>query len=322
MKRLLWCGAALWAAALSLSPAALRAQEWPAKPIRLIVAFPVGSATDSIARVVGKEISAALGQSVVIDNRPGAGGAIAAEAVARSAPDGYTLLMGTNTQFAANVSLYKKLSYDPVKDFSPVVLLTTQPTVLLVRQDFPARTLADFVSHAKAAPKKLSAGYGSASTQVAIAKLRTLAGLDLIEVPYKGVPQAVIDVVGGTLDFTFADLGSGLQQAAGGKVRALAVTSGQRSPLAPDWPAAAETYPGIDIFGWHAIVAPAGTPPDVVRKFYEASIKALKRQEVAENLAGLGVTPAPMGPEELGRFIKEDIVRWAGLIKEAGIQPE
>ena len=154
------------------------------------------------------------------------------------------------------------------------------------------------------------------------AKLRKLSGVDFLDVPYKGIPQAVVDVIGGNVDFTFADLGTGLAQVKGGKVRALAVTTVGRSPLAPDWPTLAETYPGVDIFGWHAIVAPRGTPPDVVDRIYRAAAEAMTKPAVIEGLAGLGVSPAVMRPDELARFIPEDIKRWAEMIKDAGITPE
>jgi tripartite-type tricarboxylate transporter receptor subunit TctC len=317
-----WLASLVAATGFLLGGGLAEAQSWPSRPIKLIVAFPAGSATDSIARLVTKDMSETLGQPIVVENRAGAGGAIAAEAVARAAPDGYTLLMGSNTQFAANVSLYKKLPYNPVTDFVPVVRLTTQPTVLLVRIDFPAKTVSEFIAYAKASPKKLSGGFGSASTQVGIAKLRQVSNVDFLDVPYKGIPQAVIDVIGGTLDFTFADLGTGLTQVKGGKVRALGVTSATRSALAPDWPAISDTYPGVDIFGWHAIVAPVGTPPDIVQKLYGAAAAAMAKPSVIEGLASLGVSPALLRPEELGRFIPEDIRRWAEMVSDAGITPE
>lgn len=322
MRWLPLCVAVSVAAVLLPAGAPASAQAWPAKPLKFIVPFPAGSATDSIARMVGQEMAQSLGQAIVVENKPGAGGSIAAEQVARSAPDGYTLLVGTNTQFAANVSLYRKLPYNPVVDFAPVARFTTQPTVLVVGTGFPAKTLAEFVGRARANPNKLSGGYGSASTQVVIAKLRGAAAIDVVDVPYKGIPQSVVDVIAGTLDFAVVDLGTGLTQARGGKVRALAVTSAQRSPLAPDWPAFAETYPGFDVFGWHALVAPAGTPSDIVQRLYEASAKAVAKKEIVEALANLGITPAPLNPDELGRFIKSDIAYWAELIKAAGIQPE
>ena len=313
---------ALVVVALALCIAPAYGQEWPNKTIKFVLPFPAGSATDLIARLVGKDVGETLGQAVVIENKPGAGGAIAAEYVARSAPDGYTFLVASNTQYAANPSLYKKLSYDPVKDLAPVARLSSQPTALLVRPDFPARTLAEFVSYVKARPGKLSAGYGASSSQVAVARMKKLAGLDVLEVPYKGIPLAVADVIGGTVDFTFGDMGAALAQVEGGKLRAIVVTSAQRSPLKPDWPAMAESYPGYEVVGWHAITAPVGTPPAVIQKLQDASLKALTKPQVVEALAKLGVDPAPMPAAQLGPYIASEVKRWGDMIREAGIPAE
>jgi tripartite-type tricarboxylate transporter receptor subunit TctC len=309
------------AVALLLGIGSAHAQTYPVKAIRIILPFPAGSATDSIARVVGKDIAETLGQAVVIENKPGAGGAIASEFVAKSAPDGYIVMVGSNTQLAANPSLFKSLPYDPA-NFAPIARLSTQPTALLVRKDFPAKTLGEFVAYAKANPKKLSGGYGASSAQVAIARLRALTGIDVLEVPYKGIPLAVVDTIGGTVDFTFGDLGAAIAQVKGGKLDAIAITSATRNPLAPDWPPVAESYPGYEVIGWHAMVAPAGTPRDIRQKLYEACAKALAKPEVIQALAALGVTPALMTPEELGPYIPAEVKRWAELIKEAGIKPE
>ena len=310
------------AGVLMLAACAVHAQDWPSKPIKFVLPFPAGSATDLIARIVGREMSETLNQAVVVENRPGAGGAIAAEFVARSAPDGYTVLVASNTQYAANVSLFKKLPYDPTKDFAPVVRLSTQPTALLVRPAFPAKDLAEFIAYARANPKKLSAGYGASSAQVAVARLRTLAGLDVLDVPYKGIPLAVADVISGTVDFTFGDLGAAIAQTSGGKLRAIAVTSASRSPLTPDWPAVAEMFPGYEVVGWHAMTVPAGTRKDIIQKLHDAALKALANPRVVDSLAKLGVTPAPLGPDELGTFIRSEVAKWSELVKEAGITPE
>ncbi len=312
---------------LALAAAALfavhaHAQSYPAKPIRFILPFPTGSATDQIARIVGKDMADTLGQPVVVENKPGAGGAIAAEYVAKSPPDGYTLFIGSNTQLAANPSLFKALSYDPVKDFTPVVRMTTQPSAFLVRLDFPAKNIAEFVAYAKASPKKLSAGYGASSAQVAIAQLERLGGFEALEVPYKGMPLAVVDTIGGTVDFTVGDMGSAIAQVKGGKLKSLGVTSEKRNPLVPDWPTVSETYPGFDVIGWHAIVAPLNTPRDIRNKLYDAAAKALAKKEVIDALAGLGVTPGLMNPDELGAYIPSEVKRWSEMIKQAGIQPE
>jgi tripartite-type tricarboxylate transporter receptor subunit TctC len=247
---------------------------------------------------------------------------VAAVHVARSAPDGYTLLVGTNTQFAANVSLFRELPYNPVTDFAPVARFTTQPTVIIVRTDFPAATLADFVALARARPVPLTAGWGTASTQVVVSALRRAAGIQLTDVPYTGSPQSVVDVIAGTIDMAVTDLGNGLTQARGGRVRALAVTSMQRTPLAPDWPVVAETYPGFEVIGWHGMAAPPRTPPEIVAKLHEASLRALREPRVLDGLGALGISPAPLGPEELARFIPADIRAWAELIRLAGITPQ
>ena len=317
----MWKSVATLAAAMLLA-AQVHAQTYPSKPIRFILPFPTGSATDQIARVVGKDMAETLGQPIVVENKPGAGGAIAAEFVAKSPPDGYTLFVGSNTQLAANPGLYKTLSYNPVTDFSPVVRMTTQPSAFLVKPDFPAKNIAEFVAIAKSSPKKLSAGYGASSAQVAIARLEKLAGFQALGVPYKGIPLAVVDTIGGTVDFTVGDMGSAIAQVKGGKLKSLGVTSEKRNPLVPDWPTVSETYPGFDVIGWHAIVAPASTPRDIRAKLYDAAAKALAKKEVIDALAAMGVTPGVMNPDELGTFIPAEVKRWGEMIKEAGIQPE
>ena len=317
MNKLLWA----LAAALLLAGHA-QAQPYPGKPIRFILPFPTGSATDQIARIVGKDMGETLGQPVVVENKPGAGGAIAAEFVAKSPPDGYTLFIGSNTQLAANPSLFKTLSYNPVTDFAPVVRMTTQPSAFLVRPDFPATNIAEFVAYAKAHPKKLSGGYGASSAQVAIAQLESVGGFEALEVPYKGIPLAVVDTIGGTVDFTVGDMGSAIAQVKGGKLKSLGVTSEKRNPLVPDWPTVSETYRGFDVIGWHAIVAPLNTPRDIRNKLYDAAAKALAKKEVVDTLAGMGVTPGVMNPEELGAYIPAEVKRWGEMIRQAGIKPE
>ena len=200
--------------------------------------------------------------------------------------------------------------------------MTTQPSAFLVRPDFPAKNIAELVAQAKASPKKLSAGYGASSAQVAIAQLESLGGFEALEVPYKGMPLAVMDVIGGSVDFTVGDMGTAIAQVKGGKVKSLGVTSEKRNPLVPDWPTVAETYPGFDVIGWHTIVAPANTPRDIRNKLYDAAAKALARKEVIDALAGMGVTPGLMNPDELGAYIPAEVKRWGEMIKQAGIKPE
>ena len=298
------------------------AQDYPLRPVRFIVPFPAGSAPDSIARIVTQHMQQTLGQNIVIDNRPGAQSIIGAVEAARSTPDGYTLLAGSNTAMAANVSLFKKLPYDPVKDFDPVARFITSALMLVVRADFPARNLADFVAHAKARPGQLSAAYASAGMQVGLAELKVRAGITVVEVPYKGVPQAVTDIIAGQIAFTFADSAVAIAQAQGGKVRALAVTTKNRSTLAPDIPSMAEEIPGFDISVWNGLFARAGTPKAIVARLNDAANKALTAPDVAAKLRSLGQEPSPLTPEEFRAFQLAEIKKWAAQIKAAGIQPE
>jgi tripartite-type tricarboxylate transporter receptor subunit TctC len=296
------------------------AQTYPNHPVKLIVPFPAGSATDQVARLTGAELQAALGQPFVVENKAGAQGAIAAAEVAKAAGDGYTLLMTTNTPQAANVSLFRKLSYDPVKDFAPIARVGTTSFMLMVRSDFPARDLKEFLTYSK--NKNLSAGYGSAGSQVSLALLKSLGKLDVVEVPYKGIPQAVTDTLGGSLAFTFVDLSNALPQVKGGKLRGLGVTSKSRTSLAPGVPAIAEALPGYELIAWFALMAPAKTPPEVVKRLHDATVKGIAKPEVKDKFGAIGIDVAPMSPEQLGRFIESEIAHWAKLVKIAGIQPE
>jgi tripartite-type tricarboxylate transporter receptor subunit TctC len=315
MKHLIFLIAAL---AIPLA----HAQTYPAKPVKLVVPFPAGSATDQIARVIGQQLQESLGQPFVVENKPGAQGSIAASEVARAAPDGYTLMVGTNTPLAANPSLFKKLSYDPMKDFAPVARLGTISFMIMVRPDFPAKNLKEFLGHAKANPGKLSAGYGSAGSQVSQAMLRSMGKIDFIDVPYKGLPQAITDVLGGQISFTFADLANALAQIKGGKLRGIAVTSQKRSALAPDVPAIAEELPGYELIAWFALVAPANTPAPVVARLHDVTAKSLAKPEVKARFDALGTDVGPMNPAELGGFIRSEVDKWAKMAKAAGIQPE
>lgn len=313
---------ALVAAGLAALTVVAHAQTYPARPVRLVVPFPAGSATDQVARLVGQQLQDELKQPFVVENKPGAQGSIAAGEVARAAPDGYTLLVTTNTPQAANVSLFKKLGYDPVKDFAPVARIGTTSFMLMVRSDSPVKTFKEFLADARARPGKLSAGYGSAGSQVSLAMLKSMGGLDVTEVPYKGIPQTITDVLGGTLAFTFVDLGNALAQLKGGRLKGLAVTSAKRTPLAPDVPAVAEELSGYELIAWFALVAPAGTPPEIVQRVHDITVRGLAKPEVKEKFAAIGTDVAPLNPGELGRFIQSEIAHWAKLVKLAGIQPE
>jgi tripartite-type tricarboxylate transporter receptor subunit TctC len=297
-------------------------QTYPSRPVKLIVPFPAGSATDQVARLTGAQLQEALGQPFVVENKAGAQGSIAATEVARAAPDGLTLMVTTNTPQAANVSLFKKLNYDPVNDFAPIARLGTTSFMLMVRPDFPSKDLKEFLAHVRKQPGKLSAGYGSSGSQVSLAMLKSMGKLDVVEVPYKGIPQTITDTMGGSLAFTFVDLGNALAQARGGKLRGLAVTSLKRTPLAPDTPALAEELKGYELIAWFGLVAPAKTPNEIVRKLHDATVKGLTKPEVKEKFAAIGTDVAPLNPEQFAKFIQSEIAHWAKLVKLAGIQPE
>ncbi len=294
---------------------------YPDKAVKIVVPFPAGSATDLVARVLSIELQEMFKQPFIVENRPGAQGSIATDVVAKGAADGYTLLLPANTH-AATPSLYRKLPYDPVKDFAGVARLATTSLVLMVKSDSPVKTLPEFMGHIRKNSGKLAAGYGSSSSQVSVSQLKKMTGVDVAEVPYKGIPLAVNDVLSGTLDFTFVDLGNAIAQAKGGRLRGLAVTELQPNPLAPDWPPMASVLPGYEITAWFVLLAPAATPPDIVQKLQDATLKALARPEVRNKLANIGMQPAPLKSAETIRFVESEVARWARLVKEAGIQPE
>lgn len=302
---------------------AATAQTFPTSPIKMVVPFPPGSQTDQVARLMGAELQSELGQPIIIENKPGAQGTIGAEYVAKSSPDGYTLFVTTGGVQAANASLFKKLNYDPVKDFTPVARISTSCLVLMVRPDFPARTLKEFIARAKAQPGKLSGGYGSPGAQIALAITKSAADLDVLAVPYKGIPQSITDLLGGSLDFAYIDTGNALAQGKSGKLRSLAVTCGKRMTLAPDVPALSEELKGdYDVTSWFGVVGPAGLPPSIVARMQESTSKVLARPAVREKLAAIGTEAAPMDAAAFGSFIRNDIATWARLTKLAGIQPE
>ena len=308
--------------AMALAAPGVMGQAFPSKAIRMLVPFPAGAATDMAARLIGQQLSTTLGQPVVIDNKPGAGGSIAAMEVVRAAPDGYTLLFASNSAISSNVALLKNIPYDPNKDFSPVAGTGETALVLLVKSGFPVKNLKELIGYLKSHPGKVNAGYGSSSSQISIATFDKLAGVETLQVPYKGIPLAVNDVLGGTLDYTFADIGNALAQVKGGNMRALGVTSHKRTPLMPDVPAIAEVLPGFDITAWFGIVGPAGMPRDVVDKLSAATTQVLKTPEMKDRLATIGLTPMPMAPEPFKGFIATEIVKWTRLAREANIQAE
>jgi tripartite-type tricarboxylate transporter receptor subunit TctC len=242
--------------------------------------------------------------------------------VVRAAPDGYTLMFASNSAISSNVALLKKIPYDPNKDFSPVAGTGETALVLMVKSGFPVKNLRELIAYIKSHPGKVNAGYGSSSSQISIATFDKLAGVETLLVPYKGIPLAINDVLGGTLDYTFADIGNALAQVKGGNMRALGVTASKRTPLMPDVPAIAEVLPGFDITAWFGIVGPAGMPKDVVDKLNAATTQVLRAPDMKERLATIGLTPMPMAPEPFKGFIASEIVKWTRLAREANVQPE
>jgi tripartite-type tricarboxylate transporter receptor subunit TctC len=311
-------------ACLALAGAAgsAAAQSFPTKPIRVVVPFPPGAGPDQLARLLSVPMQEVLGQPLVVENRAGAQGTIAATDVARANPDGHTLLMGTNTTQAANVGLFKKLAYDPLKDFAYVARLAQTSLILAVRSDFPATSAKEFIALAKAKRGELSGGFGSGGAQVSLGLLRSLGGIEFVEVPYKGIPIAVGEVVGGQIAFTFTDFTAGIGQWKAGRLKLLGVTSRNRSALAPEVPALAEDLPGFEITIWWGLMAPAGTPRDTVQRLSDAAISALNRPDVRQRLAGLSVDPAAMGPDDFTKFVGVEVPRWVKQIRDAGILPE
>jgi tripartite-type tricarboxylate transporter receptor subunit TctC len=312
----------LAAAVLTFAAGAALAQAYPSRTVKLVVPYGPGSSPDSAGRIIAQQMQEALGQTVIVSNVAGALGNVGTAEVARAAPDGYTVLLTTNTPHAANVALFKTLPFDPVKDFAPVVRLITTSMVMLVRTDFPASNLKEFIAYAKTRPQGLNAGYGSAASILSIAKLRTAAGFKTLDVAYKGIPLAITDVLGGQVDFTFGDFAVAMPQIHGGKMKGLGVTSPVRSPLAPELPAIAEMFPGYETRIWYGLVAPAGTPRPAVMKLHDVVAASLAKPEVKARLAGLGLETAPLAPEEFAEFIRKEIARWAREVREAGIEPQ
>jgi tripartite-type tricarboxylate transporter receptor subunit TctC len=307
--------------ALAALPAA--AQTYPTKPVTFVVPFAAGSATDQLARALRQSVGEQTKQAVVIDNKAGASGMLAAQAVARSAADGYSVLITTNTTQAANEHLYKKLPYDPVKDFAPVTGLGKGGQVLVVNVASPYRSVADLLAAARKTPGKLSFGSGSSSSRVAGEMLKQLSGTDILHVPYKSNPQAVTDLMGGQIDFMITDTATGLPQVKAGKLRALGYSTQKRSPLLPDVPTIHEAgVKGYDMGYWFAAYVPANTPPPVVARLNELLVNAVKSAPAKNFFDTSGVEAWTSTPDELAKFQAAETQKWGKVIKAAGIEPE
>jgi len=299
------------------------ADDYPSHPIRLIVPFAAGGAADSVARIVGKRVGDALGQTVVVEDRGGGGGIIATEIVKNSAPDGYTLLLGQSGPISINPGIYPKLSYDPEKDFAPVSMTTSYPYVLVVNPSLGVKTVAELVALAKSKPGQLNygtAGVG-ASNHLATELFDSKAGIKMTHIPYRGTSLAVADLISGQVQVVFADPVSALSQVRAGTLTALAVTSKERSPVAPDLPTIAESgYPGFDAIAWHGIMAPAGTPQPIVDRLNAEILKALKDPETVKLIEQQAIQVVGNSRQAFADFIKQDIVLWKDVAHEAKVE--
>jgi len=316
-RRILECLFAL-IAAVALVPAAM-AQEYPAKPVTFFVPFAAGSATDTLARSLGQGVTAETKQNVIIDNRPGAGGNIATELVAKAPADGYTLLVAPSA-FSVNPSLYPKLPYDPVKDFAPVALLVRNPYVLSVHPSLPVRSAKELIALAKTRAGQLvysSAGNGSGA-HLCGEMMKTMAGINVVHVPYKGAAPAITDLISGQVQYSFLAFRSSRPHIMSGRLRALAVSTANRSAALPDLPAVAETLPGYDLPVWYGVAAPAGTPREIVAKLNAEILRTLATPDSRKRMAMDAAEPIGGTPEQFGDYIRSEIVKYAKIVKESG----
>ncbi len=310
------------AAMSMLASAPAFAQPYPNKPIRLVVTFPPGGAPDILARLISEKSQ--LGQTIVVDNKPGAGGNIGSDFVAKSAADGYTLVMGTVGTHSINGALYSKMPYDMVRDFTPVAHVASAPNLLVVNNDVPVKTVAELIAHMKANPNKLSFGSPGIGTSVHVSGelFKSLTGTQMTHVPYKGRQFAIPDLIGGQIQLMFDNMPSALPMAREGKIRALAQTTAARSQAAPDVPTVAETVPGFEATTWFAMFAPAGTPRDVVIKLNAEMQRIFKLPDVTDKLKTLGLEPWISSPDELASFQAREITKWAKVVKDSGAKAE
>ena len=310
------------AATLAAAASEASAQAYPNRPVRILVPFPAGAGVDIVARMLGLPLTDLWGQATVVDNRPGAGGTIACELAAKSAPDGYTLLLGNISTFAMAPSLYKKVNYDPVQSFAPITLVNTSANVLVAHPSVPAATTQALIALAKAKPGQInyaSAGSGT-SPHLAAELFKSMAGVDLVHVPYKGSPQALTDLLGGQTQIMFASLVSALPHIRQARLRALGVTSLKRAAALPDLPAINEAgLRGYDVSVWMGIVAPAGTPPAIIAQLNRQIAALLQSPDIRERLAVQGLEAASNSPAEFRTYIASEVRKWAVVIKQAGV---
>ena len=318
MKRWMALAAGVSLAAVSTLTAA---QAWPAKPIKYVVPFAAGGTTDILARTISEKLSVALGQPVIVENKPGAGGGLGAAEVAKAAPDGYTIMGGTISTHAINATLYKSLPYDPVKDFAAITLIARVPNMLVINNDIPAKDVAELIALMKANPGKWSfASSGNGTSQHLSGELfKGMAGVDMQHIPYKGSPPALTDVMGGQVSMTFDNITTAWPLAKGGKLRALAVTTAKRSPVSPEVPTLAESgLPGYEIGSWQGVFAPAGTPPDIVKRLNAEIVKIINSPDVQKKLLELGAEPVGNSSEEFTALVKTEVVKWGDVVRKSG----
>jgi tripartite-type tricarboxylate transporter receptor subunit TctC len=299
-------------------------EPYPSKPVRLILPFPPGGGTDILGRLIGERLAANLGQPVVVDNRGGAGGNLGAEAAARAAPDGYTLLLAAPT-IAISPSLYAKLAYDPLKDLAPISLVATVPNVMVTHPSVPARTLQEFIALAKAKPGELNFGSGGRGTSNHLGGelFNLVAGVKLVHVPYKGVNLAMNDVLAGNVQLVLIGIPAVAPHIRSGRLRALAVVAPQRASALPDVPTAAEAgLPGFEVTTWYGVLAPAGTPRAIIVRLNSELVRIMHMPELQPRLADMATEPRTGTPEEFGAYLREEIAKWAEVIRKAGIRPE
>jgi tripartite-type tricarboxylate transporter receptor subunit TctC len=311
----------LAAAGIGLTLPFDRANAQGGRPVRVVVPLPAGSSNDYATRVLMPFVSPITGRTYVIDNKAGGNGNIGTFEVVRAAPDGQTLLCGSNSPLAANMAFVKNMPYDPRKDLTPVAGVSLTNHVLMVKSSSPVQTFADFIAYARERPGKVSVGYSTTSVQTQIATLNNLAGIQLLAVAYRGSPATLTDVVGGVLDATLTDPGNALAQVRSGAMRALAVSSVKRNPVTPDWPAISETLPGFDFPSWNAIVGPVGLPRELVDRLSDAVAKAQRQPDLVEKYALHGTSPLTMRADELKGFIEAETTRWIKLARDAHIEP-
>ena len=312
------------AGALSLLSAAAYAQPYPNKAIRLVVPYSTGTSTDVLARLYAQKLGELFGQTIIVENKAGAGGNIAGEAVARAAPDGYTITLSTSAVHATNPALYAKLPFDTLKDFSHITLLATAPNMLVVHPKIPARNMAELIAYARANPGKLtyiSAGSGT-SPHMAGALLGSMAGIDIVHVPYKNISQGLADLFGGQVSMTFYHVPVIYPHVKDGKVRALGVATRERSAIAPEVPPIAETVPGFDIKPWWGVSGPAGLPPEVVDKLYNATSAILKDLDTRQRYATMGMEVPLMSVKEFNDFTVSELAKWSKIVRDSGAKVE